>query len=309
MNVQTILLIGANGQLGTDIARVLVGNKKYRLIPLTHTDIEVSDRSRVKEVIHTFRPDIIINTAAYHNVEEAEDNAQKAFEVNCIALQYLSQFCNELNTTLVFISTDYVFGIDEAKKTPYNERDCPGPVNMYGVSKLAGEYVIQQNCSRYFILRTSGLFGRSGPSGKGGKNFVETMISLAQQNRTIRAVDDQVASPTYTVDLARQIIVFLETDAYGLYHASASGSCSWYEFARQIFSYIGMDVHIEAVDSSVFPTKAKRPKYSALDNYKLRKNKLSVMRHWTEGLRDYLIEKSYIDTRAHRAINSRYLKK
>lgn len=293
MKLKTVVIIGSNGQLGTDLVKVLANESAYKLFQLTHKDVDVTDVSKMNGIFGKIQPDVVINTTAYHNVDEIEVNPQKAFAVNCIALHHMTRLCNAYSALLVFISTDYVFGLDKMRKTPYRESDLPGPVNMYGVSKLAGEYVIREQAKRYLIVRTSGLFGTAGPSGK-GKNFVEMMISLAQQNRPIRVVNDQITSPTYTYNLAQQIKILLSNNLQGLYHASAEGECSWFNFAQKIFSYLGKTVKIEPVPSTVIQTKAKRPKYSVLDNSKLHATKYYIMQKWTVGLRDYLIEKAYI---------------
>lgn len=294
MTTKVIALIGANGQLGTDIYKVLSKDSSFRVCPLFHRDIEIGDANSINKALEAIEPDIVINTAAYHSVDDVESHPQQAFLVNTIAPMFLAQYCEGHKATFVSISTDYVFGQDNNRSTPYREQDCTGPINMYGISKLAGELAIQQNCSRYFILRTSGLFGVAGPSGKGGRNFIETMIKLAKEKKHIRVVNDQLTAPTHTVDLAHQIKALLQTNEYGLYHASALEGCSWFDFAKAIFAFTSTEVSLEAVLSSAFPMKAKRPGYTVLDDHMLRTKKLLIMHHWRDGLRSYLLEKRYI---------------
>ena len=294
MKQRIVALIGAGGQLGSDLYTVLSKESAFHVYPLAHKNIEISDVASVNSTLKAIQPHVVINTAAYHAVDEAEDDPGKAFRINTIGPMLLARFCEANKADLVSLSTDYVFGLDGSRKLPYCEDDCPGPVNMYGISKLAGEYAIRQNCSRYFILRTSGLFGLAGPSGKGGRNFIETMMILAKEKKHIRVVNDQFTAPTYTVDLAYQVRMLLNTNGYGLYHASSQGSCSWFDFAQAIFNFIHTDVSLEAVPSSVFPTKAKRPGYSVLDDCVLRKKKLLTIPHWQQGLKSYLLEKGYM---------------
>src|SRR5205085_9848553 len=177
---------------------------------------------------------VVINCAAYNLVDRAEDEPDAAFAVNAWAVRELATACNELGSVLVHFSTDHVFGLDAARRTPYAEDDPPGPVNVYGLSKLSGEYLVRALCPRHFIVRTCGLYGIWGSGGKGG-NFVETMLRLAREGKPLRVVDDQECTPSYTVDIATATAALIATDRYGLYHLTNSGSCSWYDFARAIF--------------------------------------------------------------------------
>ena len=290
MNSKKIAIIGANGQLGSDLQRILSKENLYAVFPLTHTDIEISDPEDIENTLSNINPDIVINSAAYNNVDESESNPQKAFLVNSLANKYLADYCKEKNSILVSMSSDYVFGADRKKNIPYIESDCPGPINAYGISKLAGEYFVQYGCSKYFIIRTCGLFGKNFSSGKKA-NFIETMLKIAKEKDVIEVVDDQFTSPTYTYDLAKQIAILIKTGAFGMYHATAEGSCSWYEFAKEIFSIAKISVTLKPISSSHFATAAKRPHYSVLENEKLIKLGINIMRHWKEGLKDYLKER------------------
>ena len=239
------------------------------------------------------QPDIVINTAAYHKVDEVEDNPEKAFLINSIAQKNLSELC-ELNTwTLVYMSTDYVFGSNTARMTPYSEADKVGPINMYGVSKFAGEKATQNICERHFVIRTSGLYGTAGSSGKGG-NFVELMLRLGKERGEVHVVNDQIQSPTYTKNLTENMKELLLTKSYGLYHMTSMGSCSWWEFAIEIFKQMSMNVQCTAVTSDFFKTKAKRPHYSVLEKAHLHAIGLNKMKDWKENLHNYLIEKGYL---------------
>lgn len=292
MFMKKVALIGANGQLSTDIRKVF--DKNYYLItPLTHQDIDVTDFEKTKSVLSEINPDIVINTSAYHKVDEVEDNQDKAFLVNSESQKNLAELCQSKGWTVVFISTDYVFGKDEKRNTPYKESDTPGPVNIYGESKLNGENFTREICKKHYIIRGSGLFGTAGASGKGG-NFVELMIRLGKEKGTVSVVNDQILTPTYTKNIAENMNELLKTENYGLYHMTSQGQCSWWELASEIFKQMKMNVKCNPVDSSQFPTRAKRPKYSVLDNENLRKIKLDIMRGWKENLRLYLQEKGYL---------------
>ena len=200
----------------------------------------------------------------------------------------------QLRAKLVHISTDYVFGGESEPRTiPYTESDTPIPPNLYGKSKLAGENFVQHLCSRHFIIRSSGLFGVAGSSGKGG-NFIETMLKLAQQQDELRVVNDQVFCPTYTKDLAKKIAQLIDTEYYGIFHITNKGTCSWYEFTKEILKLAGLKTPIIPITSDEYPQKAKRPHFSALDNYHLRLLGVDDMRSWQEALKDYMISKGHI---------------
>jgi dTDP-4-dehydrorhamnose reductase len=232
-----IVLIGANGQLGSDLVKALRG---FDVVGLTHADLEVCDGEAVRKMVGGLRPDLVINTSAFHRVDECEDAPEKALAVNAVAVRELARICADAGCALVHMSTDYVFGGSPRQpEEPYDEDDAPSPLNVYGVSKLAGEYFVRYLCPKHFLVRSTGLYGVVGSSGKGG-NFVETMVRLAREGKPIRVVDDQVLTPTYTRELAAKIAELVQTDAYGLYHVTNSGRCSWYEFAGRIFELMGL---------------------------------------------------------------------
>jgi dTDP-4-dehydrorhamnose reductase len=276
------LLIGANGQLGSDLVKTLAGED---LLPLTHQDVDICEPVGVRATLRHYRPEVVINTAAYHKVDECEMNADQAFAVNSLGVRDLALACREQGCVLVHLSTDYVF--DGRKGTAYVETDPPNPINVYGISKLAGEYFIRYLLDRYFIVRTSGLFGVAGSSGKGG-NFVELMLRLAREEQAIRVVDDQVLSPTYTLDLARQIRALIQTEHYGLYHATSHGACSWYQFTAKIFELAGLSPSFSPQTTAESGARATRPAHSELENSALQRIGLDQMRCWEEGLAAYL---------------------
>lgn len=281
----SIAVIGANGQLGSDLTEVF--KKDFSVLPLTHDKIEVRQISSIKKALDRKKLDIVINTAAFHRVDECEQNPSEALAVNGLGVRNLALFCQQKDICLIHFSTDYVFGNDLLRNKPYKEDDQPGPVNSYGISKLAGEYFVRYLCKKYFLIRTAGLYGLRGPSGK-GKNFVDLMLFLAEQKKEVRVVNDQISSHTHTLDLVRNVAALIKTEKYGVYHIVNKGGCSWYQFARKIFKLTGKKVKVVPVTSKEFPTPAKRPKYSVLRNHNLRKIGLNLMPSWEEGLRKYL---------------------
>lgn len=286
-----IVITGANGQLGTDLCREL---QAWDVIPLTHSDTEIGDMNSVKSVLQRYRPDIIINTAAFVRVDDCESDADTAYRVNALGARNIAVVAQELGARLVHISTDYVFGGEVKPHTiPYTEFDAPVPLNTYGKSKLAGENLVRHLCSRHFIIRSSGLYGVTGASGKGG-NFIETMLRLARERDELKVVHDQILSPTYTADLAQKIAQLMTTEYYGIFHITNRGACSWYEFTKEIIRLAGVGVKLTPITSDRFPTPAQRPRFSVLDNYHLRLLGLDDMRPWQEALRGYMKEKGYL---------------
>ena len=283
-----VAVLGARGQLGHDLIQALAA---WDRIPLTHADIDICDFTCTRKVLADVKPDIVINTTAFHRVDECEEQPEQPFRVNTYAVRNLAQLCAELDCGLVHLSTDYVFGGE--KGTPYTEDDSPNPLNVYGVSKLAGEYFVRNLCPKHFVIRTSGLYGVAGSSGKGG-NFVETMIRMAREGRPIRVVDDQVLTPTYTKDLAHALEQLVQTNAYGLYHITSSGQCSWYEFAARIFELLGLTPDFGPATTAAYGVKVRRPAYSALAHHKLKQRGFDDLRLWPEALEAYLKEKGHI---------------
>ena len=286
-----VLVTGASGQLGTDLCEVL---RDFELIPLTHKDIEINDMDSVKQAFNKYKPDIIVNTAAYVRVDDCEDEKEKAFKVNALGARNVAVVAQELGARLVHLSTDYVFGgEDESRTTPYTEFDTPVPLSIYGKSKLAGENLVRHFCFKHFIVRASALFGVAGSSGKGG-NFVETMLRLARERDELKVVNDQVFFPTYTRDLARKITELITTEYYGIFHITNKGDCSWHEFTAEIVKLAGIKTPVVPITSDQYPQKARRPCYSVLDNSHLRLLGMDDMRPWWEALKDYLVARGHI---------------
>ena len=280
-----IAVIGANGQLGKDICEKIIVTKN-ELVELNHDKIEISNIDCVSSLLKEVRPDVVINTAAMHNVEKCENDPEKSFKVNGIGAKNLSHICNDLNSTLLHISTDYVF--DGNKRKPYVETDKPLPLNVYGNTKLSGEYFIESIAKKYFILRVSGIYGKN-PCRAKGTNFVELMLKLAKERDEIRVVDDEILTPTFTGDIADQIVEILSSDTrYGLYHVTAEGSCSWFEFAREIFSISKTNIVLNRAAPGEFAIKVNRPKYSVLENKFLKDQGINIMPLWEKGLKRYL---------------------
>jgi dTDP-4-dehydrorhamnose reductase len=277
-----IALLGANGQLGRDLLRAL---RPHDVQALTRTDFDVTDYARVRDKLLEIRPDVVLNTTAYHRVDDCETHADVAYAVNALAVLNLVRVANDLDAVLVHISTDYVF--DGRARQPYTEYSEPFPLSVYGNSKLAGEILVRTMAKKYFLIRTCGLYGVAGSQGKGG-NFVQTMLTKAKRGETIRVVNDQVVTPTYTADLADQIAQILPTDQFGLFHMTNEGSCTWYEFANAIFELSGIQVDLSPTSSDVYKTPAIRPKYSVLENARLKELRLNQMRHWRDALAAYL---------------------
>lgn len=280
-----VAVIGANGQLGADLVAAFSKNGDV-VQGFTHQDVEVCDPQSIAHAIRGFEPQVIVNTAAMHHVENCEHDSEKAFAVNAFGPRNLALAARELGAVLLHVSTDYVF--DGGKEAPYVEEDAPRPLNAYGITKLAGEHFVRATTAKHFVVRTSGLYGKSPCRAKGGLNFIELMLKLAKERGEVRVVDSEVVSPTSTAELADQMVRLSRCECYGLYHATAEGSCSWYEFAREIFAITDTPVRLKIAGPDEFPAKVPRPKYSVLENKALKKSDLNAFRPWQEGLHDYL---------------------
>lgn len=286
-----IAIIGADGQLGSDLIKSL---KAYKIFPLYYPDFDITKPDQTREALSRLKIEVVINTAAYHKVDECEDNLQQAFRINSIAVRDLALICQDLGSVLVHFSTDYVF--DGKKRKPYVEEDKPNPLNVYAISKLAGEYLLQNTLDKYFLIRTCGLYGETGCWGK-GYNFVDTLIALEKEGKPLSVVNDQWVTPTATAELAERVKELIATDRFGLYHLTNEGECTWYEFAKMIFSLLGKKPNLASVDSKSYGAKAKRPPYSVLENKKAREIGLTEFSHWKDALRRYLIKKGYMDSK------------
>jgi len=266
-----VLVTGANGMLGQDLCPILSQNG-YDVIPTDRKIMDITNFETVNSFLTSQKPDIVIHCAAYTNVDNAETDLETARIVNSKATENLAKICAKNDITLVYISTDYVF--DGRKSEPYKTTDTPNPVNNYGLTKFEGENAVKKYCSKYYICRTSWLYGIY------GKNFVETMISFKDKPE-IKVVDDQIGCPTWTVDLANGIVKILKEKSYGIYHVCGGGQTSWYGFAKEIFSHYKKSVNLIPCATEDFPRPAKRPKYSVMDNE-------GICRHWRQALTEYL---------------------
>lgn len=280
-----IAVIGANGQLGSDLAAAFSQNGD-EVRALTHSEIEIADINSVSHALAEDRPEVIVNTAAMHHVENCEREPERAFATNALGPKNLATVARQSGAVLMHISTDYVF--DGAKHSPYVEDDNPRPLNAYGITKLAGEHFVRCTADKHFVVRTSGLYGKSPCRAKGGLNFIELMLKLAKERGEVRVVDDEMVTPTSTAELAQQMVRLSGSNRYGLYHATAEGSCSWYEFAQEIFALTDTPVRLKPAAPGEFPAKVARPKYSVLENRGLKAHGLNMFKPWQNALREYL---------------------
>lgn len=285
-----VAVIGANGQVGQSVAQAFAGHDD-EVCPLTHAEIEIASAESVRTCLATLRPDVVVNTAAMHHVENCEAQPEKAYAANGLGARNLALVTHNLGALLIHISTDYVF--DGSKDKPYVEEDTPLPLNVYGNTKLAGEYFVRTLNKRHFVLRTSALYGKHPCRAKGGKNFPDLMLHLARERGSVRVVDSEVVSPTSAFELARQIVTLTSCDAYGLYHATGEGSCSWYDFARELFAVTNTKVDLQVAAPNEFPAKVRRPTYSVLENRGLKRLGLNCFGTWQDALREYLGQASH----------------
>lgn len=284
-----IAVIGANGQLGSDVVKAfaVAGDE---VSSLTHADIDLASMDSVTARMQELGPEVVVNTAAMHHVENCEKDPALAFAVNGIGARNLATAAEHSKATVIHVSTDYVF--DGVKRSPYEEQDSPNPLNVYGNTKLAGEHFVRSTSSKHFVVRTSAIYGKSPCRAKGGLNFIELMLKLARERGEVKVVDSEFVTPTSTVEIAKQIVALSRSDAYGLYHATAEGSCSWHEFANEIFALTNTPVNLHVAGPNEFPAKVPRPKYSVLENKELKRRGLNVFRPWRDGLREYLFGNS-----------------
>jgi dTDP-4-dehydrorhamnose reductase len=274
-----IIIIGAQGMLGQELAKTFSGDK-----PLLwdKQDIDISNELSVIEKIDQVKPDIIINVAAYNDVDGAEKSWPLAEQINGFGPGYLAKALHSSGGILVHYSTDYVFKGN--RKEGYLENDQPDPQSAYAKSKLMGELEVQKNINRFYIIRLSRLFGRPAASAAGKKSFVQLMLDLSKTKHEIDVVNEELDSPTYAPDLARQTKQIIEQNMpFGIYHVTNSGSCTWFDFAREIFTLKKISVKLHPVPTSFFPRPAVRPRYSVLQN-----TKLPALRSWQSALREFL---------------------
>lgn len=277
------VLIGANGQLGTDLRRRLPDD----VVALDWPEFDVQRAEQVRAVLDEQRPELVINCAAQTNVDLCEEEPAATLAVNALGAMHVARCAEKVGAAVAFVSTDYVFGSAGNRPVAYVEGDPPGPINVYGVSKLAGEYLTLAYNSPSLVVRTSGLYGHAGARGKGG-NFVETMLRLAREGKPIRVVDDQRFSPTSTIECAAKLYALSDRAACGVYHVAAPDNCTWFEFARAIFEHQRLDVDLKPIPSTESPARARRPAMSALGSTRLEEAEVSPCRPWREMLHEYL---------------------
>jgi dTDP-4-dehydrorhamnose reductase len=286
--VKSVSIIGPNGQLGTDLVKVF-RDAEWKVVPITHSEIMVENAESVFNSLKKSNSDWVINTAAFHKVDECEKDAQKAWEINVSGAKNVATGARELGMRSVFISSDYVYSGD--KGTSYTECDSVSPINVYGHSKAEGELVTLAIDSNNLVIRIASVFGAAGSSGKGG-NFVESIIRKAKHGDSLFVVDDILMSPTYTLDTSRKILQLLDGGLSGIYNASNSGTTSWYGFAKEILAQTGLDPVLKSTETD-WQINPKRPKNSSLEISKVER----ILPHsptWIEGLKSYLVEKGHI---------------
>lgn len=276
-----VLVTGYTGQLGYDVVAELK-RRNIECIGTTRKDFSLTDTEKMKSFIEKYNPDAVIHCAAYTAVDKAEDEQALCRAVNGEATREIAKICKDIDAKMIYISTDYVFPGDG--DSFYEPEDEKAPQNVYGQTKLDGEKAVQEILDKYFIVRISWVFGIN------GKNFIRTMLNLAKTHDKLTVVNDQIGSPTYTVDLAKLLCDMVQTDKYGVYHATNEGICSWYEFACEIFKQSGIDIKVEPVPSGAFPTKAKRPHNSRMSKKCLDRAGFDRLPSWQDALNRYLKE-------------------
>ncbi len=282
--MKKVAIVGANGQLGSDLVDVW-GRAGYEVLALTHEDIRVDDVDSVRAGLASARGGVVLNTAAFHNVPKCEEDPARTFLVNSLGALNVAIAADDLGMRNVYFSTDYVF--DGAKQAPYLEDDLPNPLNVYGVTKLAGEQFTLNYCKEGYVLRISGIYGKVPCRAKGG-NFVFTMLRAAKERPEVRVVTDEVLTPTPTADIAVATKTIVERGAPGRYHATCEGECSWYEFAQAIFGTLKLSTPlIPAAPDGPAPS-VKRPKYSVLENGFIKHQGLPGLPEWKDALESFL---------------------
>ena len=274
-----VLVTGSNGQLGYDVVKELQ-KQNIECCGATRQDFDIVDFEATENFIKNYMPDAVIHCAAYTAVDKAEDEQGLCYLVNASATENIAEICKKINAKMLYISTDYVF--DGTKDGFYEVDDKPNPINVYGKTKLLGEQAVQKTLDKYFIVRISWVFGEH------GNNFVKTMLRLGKERKEINVVADQYGSPTYTADLAPLLIEMIQTEKYGVYHATNKGVCTWAEFAEEIFKIAGIEVKVNHITIAEYPTRAKRPLNSRLSKEKIINNKFIIIRAWEKALREFI---------------------
>jgi dTDP-4-dehydrorhamnose reductase len=281
-----VAILGSNGQLGSDLMKAFA-DRNIDTFPLTHDDVQVENLDSLRMIMTSLKPDCIINTTAFHVVPQCEKDPQRAFQVNSLGALNVAKVSEEIGAIDVYFSTDYVF--DGAKLAPYIETDAPNPLNAYAGTKLLGEYHTLNNSQKAIVLRVSGLYGRIPCRAKGG-NFITTMIKAAKEKPEVKVVQDEILTPTPTQEIANKTIDIIRSGAFGLFHLTSEGECSWYEFAKSIFDALRISTPRSPWSVKDFPMVVKRPLYSVLENSKLKSLQIQNMQHWNDALRKFLQE-------------------
>lgn len=276
-----VVVTGVNGQLGFDVVKELKSKPNVDIIGIDIEDLDITNENAVIAFFEREKPNAIIHCAAYTAVDKAEDNKDLCMNVNVNGTKNLVEQAKKCSAKFVYISTDYVF--DGEKSFPYEINDQPNPQSVYGESKYLGE-VETLKYDKHFIVRISWVFG------KNGFNFVKTMLKLGNEKDFLRVVNDQFGSPTYTYDLSRLLIDLIDTDKYGTYHVTNEGSCTWYEFAKEIFRLANIKTQVSPILTTEYPTKAKRPKTSIMSKTSLDENGFTHLPHWKDAVSRYLKE-------------------
>ncbi|UYV54098.1 dTDP-4-dehydrorhamnose reductase [Priestia megaterium] len=276
---QKVLITGANGQLGKELVELFTA-KGFEVYGFGRDKMDITNQAQVQEVISTLKPNVVLHSAAHTQVDLAESEPDQAFLINAYGTRNVAVAAEAVGAKLVYVSTDYVF--DGTTDEPYNEFSPTSPLGVYGKSKLAGEQFVRDLHSKFFIVRTSWVYG------KHGANFVKTMLKLGKERKELSVVADQRGCPTYTLDLAHAILELVDTQKYGVYHISNSGSCSWYDFAKAIFAEADIDVNVTPCTTVDFPRPAARPANSVFEHMALRINYFSPIRNWKEALASFL---------------------
>jgi dTDP-4-dehydrorhamnose reductase len=280
-----VLLLGGYGQLGSEIRRRWTD---WNVVAPPHAEVDIEDTSSVAAAIERLHPDLLVNCAAFHNVDRCEEVPERALAVNAGAVDQMARLARDNGATFLTLSTDYVF--DGLTTRPYVETDVAHPISAYGVSKLAGEELVERLRVPAFVVRTAGVYGER-PSSTKGHTFVDRVIAQAKAGEPIRVVSDQTVSPTFAGDLAEALKALVQTQAYGLYHAANPGPVSWYQFAREVLAQAGLERTIEPISSAEWKSNVRRPVYSALENAKLRALGIEIP-DWRQGIAAYLRLKS-----------------
>ncbi|MCL6710143.1 dTDP-4-dehydrorhamnose reductase [Priestia aryabhattai] len=280
---QKVLITGANGQLGKELVELFT-EKGFEVHGFGRDKMDITNQAQVQEMISTLKPNIVLHSAAHTQVDLAESEPEQAFSINAYGTRNVAVAAEAVGAKLVYVSTDYVF--DGTTDKPYNEFSPTSPLGIYGKSKLAGEQFVRDLHSKFFIVRTSWVYG------KYGANFVKTMLKLGEERKELSVVADQIGCPTYTLDLANAILELVDSEKYGIYHISNSGSCSWYELAKEIFKEAKMEIKVIPCTTADFPRPAARPAYSVLEHMSIELNQFSSIRSWRKGLSAFI--KSYI---------------